>query len=86
MRINKKYKSLEELNHDILLMKLQTNITKEEIRLIALKARHDFKPLEMTTEYLDVFVRQKLKARVISAALNWIQSFRYFRNRQRNNY
>lgn len=81
MRINKKYKSLDELNHDIMLMKLQADITKEEIRLIGLKARHDFKPLEMTTEYVADYVRRNLTTRVISTALNWVRTFRYLRNR-----
>lgn len=81
MRINKKYKSLDELNHDIVLMKLQADITKEEIRLSSLKAKHNFKPLEMTTEYLGNYVRRNLTTRVIGTALNWVRTFRYFRNR-----
>lgn len=77
MQINKKYKSMEELNKDLMLLKLQADICKEEIRFSSLKAKQSFRPIEMTREILSSYLRKVVLAKSLSTVLHWVRRLRY---------
>jgi len=79
MKRNKRYKSFEELDRDLLLLDLQADICKEEIRLISHKTKKAFKPAEMVQSFFSVYVRRTLTEKAIDLGLNAVRTLLYRR-------
>lgn len=79
MKRNKRYTSFEELDRDLLLLDLQADICKEEIRLFTLKAKNTFKPAEMVQSFFSIYVRRTLTEKAIDIALNTVRTLLYRR-------
>lgn len=74
---SKHYTSMQELDQDLLLLKLRANISKEEIRLATNKAKASFNPSAITSDFLVNQVRRGLTNKLIDMALGLIRSWRY---------
>ena len=79
MKINKRYRSFEDLDRDLMLLDLQADICKEEIRLVTQKTRNAFKPGEMVQSFFSGYVRRTLTEKAIDVALNLVRTWRYRR-------
>lgn len=77
MRINKRYKSFEELDRDLMLLKLQADVCREEIRMVSQRTKNAFRPAEMTRTFVSSYVRRTLTSRAIDIALNLVRTWRY---------
>lgn len=74
---SKHYTSMKELDHDLILLKLQANICKEEIRLASNRAKTSFNPVELGKDLFVNQIRRSLTDKAIDLALGLIRSWRY---------
>lgn len=77
MKRSKRYRSFEELDRDLLLLDLQANICKEEIKMISQRTKDAFKPAEMVQSFFAIYVRRTLTEKAIDIGLNLVRSCRY---------
>jgi len=77
MEINKRYTSFDEIDKDLMLLKLKADICKEEIRIASKKIKKSFKPVEITQDLVSTYVRQNLTSKAIDIALNIVRNWRY---------
>jgi len=54
------YETYEEVNHDLKILKLQTQINKEKIRLITNSIKEDFSPVSVATGIIGKIVKRAL--------------------------
>ena len=62
-----------------MLLDLQADICKEEIRLVTQKTKNAFKPAEMVGSFFSGYVRRTLTEKAIDVALNLVRTWRYRR-------
>lgn len=79
MKRNKRYTSFEELDRDLMLLDLQADICKEEIRLASQKAKKAFQPGQMVQSFFSGYVRRTLTEKAIDLGLNVVRTFLYRR-------
>jgi hypothetical protein len=54
------YETYEEVNHDLKILKLQTQINKEKIRLTTNSIKEDFSPVSVATGIIGKIVKRAL--------------------------
>ncbi|HLS11590.1 MAG TPA: DUF6327 family protein [Flavobacteriaceae bacterium] len=79
MKRNKRYTSFEELDRDLMLLDLQADICKEEIRLASQKTKNAFQPGQMIQSFFSGYVRRTLTEKAIDLGLNVVRTFLYRR-------
>ena len=77
MRIKKCYKNMQDLERDLMLLELQSNICKEEIRLASKSTQASFNPTEITKTFVFDYVRKSLSNMAIDFGLGLIRAWRY---------
>lgn len=79
--MKKRYNSFEEIDRDLMLLKLQADICREELRLTTHRTKADLEPKQLIQSFVGGYVRENLSNKLLSLGIDLIRNLRYRRSR-----